>query len=52
MDGAIGRRSFLFPRSVRTHPWPQSAAELAEQVDALLNQVGGADAATACKTVL
>jgi hypothetical protein len=42
----------VFPRSVHDHPWPQSAAQLAEHVDALLNEVGGADAATACKSAL
>lgn len=42
----------LFPRSVRAHPWPQSAGRLAERVDALLNQVGGADAAKTCASAL
>ena len=42
----------VFPHSAPDHPWPQAAAQLAEQVDALLNQVGGADAAAACKSAL
>lgn len=42
----------VFPKSSRDHPWPQARADLAQRVDALLNEVGGADAATACRNAL
>lgn len=42
----------VFPKSSRDHPWPLAPADLAPLADALLNEVGGADAATACRNAL